>query len=157
MENKRGSWGSNLGFLLAAIGSAVGLGNIWGFPYKMGKSGGFTFLLVYLFLAIFVGLIIMASELALGRKTGKAPIAAYKAVSSKYSWLGWFAVLSPFLIMTFYSVLGGYCIYYIVINLIGLFKGMPDSGSFGAMLTSIPASVGVLLAFMHFSISFGYW
>ncbi len=148
MENNRGSWGSNIGFLLAAIGSAVGLGNIWGFPYKMGKSGGFTFLLVYLFLAIFVGLIIMASELALGRKTRKAPIAAYKAVSSKYSWLGWFAVLSPFLIMTFYSVLGGYCIYYIVINLMGLFKGMPDSGSFGAMLTSIPASIGVLVAFM---------
>ena len=148
MENNRGSWGSNLGFLLAAIGSAVGLGNIWGFPYKMGKSGGFTFLLVYIFLAIFVGLIIMASELALGRMTRKAPIAAYKAVSSKYSWLGWLAVLSPFLIMTFYSVLGGYCIYYIIINLTGLFKGMPDASSFGTMLTSIPASLGVLLAFM---------
>ncbi len=148
MENKRGSWGSNIGFLLAAIGSAVGLGNIWGFPFKMGKSGGFVFLLVYLFLAIFVGLIIMSSELALGRKTRSAPIAAYKTVSSKYSWLGWFAVLSPFLIMTFYSVLGGYCIYYIIINLIGLFGKMPDSSSFGAMITSIPASIGVLLAFM---------
>ncbi len=147
-QNNRGSWNSNLGFLLAAIGSAVGLGNIWGFPYKMGKSGGFTFLLVYLFLAIFVGLIVMASELALGRKTRKAPIAAYKAVSSKYRWLGWFAVLSPFLIMTFYSVLGGYCIYYIIINLIGIFGGMPDSSSFGAMITSIPASIGVLLLFM---------
>ena len=148
MENKRGSWGSNIGFLLAAIGSAVGLGNIWGFPYKMGKSGGFTFLLVYLFLAIFVGLIIMCAELALGRKTRKAPIAAYKAVSKKFAWLGWLAVLSPFLIMTFYSVLGGYCIYYVIINLIGLFGGMPDGSSFGAMLTSIPASIGVLLAFM---------
>jgi NSS family neurotransmitter:Na+ symporter len=114
----------------------------------MGKSWGFTFLLVYLFLAIFVGLIVMASELALGRKTRKAPIAAYKAVSSKYRWLGWFAVLSPFLIMTFYSVLGGYCIYYIIINLIGIFGGMPDSSSFGAMITSIPASIGVLLLFM---------
>ena len=102
MENQRGSWASNFGFLLAAIGSAVGLGNIWGFPYKMGKSGGFTFLLVYLFLAIFVGLIIMCAELALGRKTRSAPIAAYKAVSKKYKWLGWLAVLSPFLIMTFY-------------------------------------------------------
>ena len=148
MENQRGSWGSNIGFLLAAVGSAVGLGNIWGFPYKMGKSGGFTFLLVYLFLAIFVGLIIMCAELALGRKTRKAPIAAYQAVSKKFKWLGWLAVLSPFLIMTFYSVLGGYCIYYIIINLIGIFGGMPDSSSFGAMLTSIPASIGILLAFM---------
>ena len=148
MENQRGSWGSNIGFLLAAVGSAVGLGNIWGFPFKMGKSGGFTFLLVYLFLAIFVGLIIMCAELALGRKTRKAPIAAYQAVSKKFKWLGWLAVLSPFLIMTFYSVLGGYCIYYIIINLLGLFKGMPDSSSFGAMITSIPASIGVLVAFM---------
>ena len=68
MENKRESWGSNLGFILAAVGSAVGLGNIWGFPYKMGKSGGFTFLLVYLALAVIVGLTVMASELALGRR-----------------------------------------------------------------------------------------
>ena len=66
MEKERGTWGSRVGFLMAAIGSAVGLGNIWGFPYKMGKSGGFTFLLVYLALAVFVGLIIMIAELALG-------------------------------------------------------------------------------------------
>ena len=149
MENQRGSWGSNIGFLLAAVGSAVGLGNIWGFPFKMGKSGGFTFLLVYLFLAIFVGLIIMCAELALGRKTRKAPIAAYQAVSKKFKWLGWLAVLSPFLIMTFYSVLGGYCIYYIIINLIGIFGGMPEGmSSFVNMITSIPISIGILLAFM---------
>ena len=71
MENKRGSWASNLGFLMAAIGSAVGLGNIWGFPNKMGAGGGFTFLVVYLFLAVFVGMPIMVSELAMGRKTGR--------------------------------------------------------------------------------------
>ena len=63
MESKRSTFGSNFGFLMAAIGSAVGLGNIWGFPYKMGQSGGFTFLLVYLLLAVFVGLTIMVSEL----------------------------------------------------------------------------------------------
>ena len=84
-------------------------------------------------LSVFVGLIIMCAELALGRKTRKAPIEAYQAVSKKFKWLGWLAVLSPFLIMTFYSVLGGYCIYYIIINLIGLFGGMPDSSSFGAI------------------------
>ena len=63
-ENKRGSFGSTIGFLLSAIGSAVGLGNIWGFPYKMGRCGGFTFLIVYLALAAFVGFAIMLSELA---------------------------------------------------------------------------------------------
>ena len=108
MENKRSSWGSNLGFLMAAVGSAVGLGNIWGFPYKMGRSGGFTFLLIYLLLAVFVGLVIMASELALGRKTGLGVVGAYQAVSKKFGWVGWLGVLSPFLIMSFYAVLGGY-------------------------------------------------
>ena len=88
MENNRGSWASNLGFLLAAIGSAVGLGNIWGFPNKMGASGGFTFLIVYLALAIFVGMPIMVSELALGRKTGRGVVGAYKQASKKFKWLG---------------------------------------------------------------------
>ena len=148
MENKRGTWGSKFGFLMAAIGSAVGLGNIWGFPYKMGKCGGFTFLLVYLFLAVFVGMVIMCGELSLGRLTKKAPIEAYQKVSKKYNWLGWLAVLSPFLIMTFYSVLGGYCIYYVVINFLGLFGNVRDSASFSALLTSPFISLLVLALFM---------
>ena len=147
-NNNRGSWGSNIGFLLAAIGSAVGLGNIWGFPYKMGKCGGFTFLLVYLLLAAFVGFAIMCSELALGRKTESAPIAAYKKIKTRFAGVGWLALIAPALIMTFYSVLGGYCIYYIVINLVGLFGTMPDSSSFGTLLTTPWISLVVLLAFM---------
>ena len=123
MENNRSSWGSNLGFLLAAIGSAVGLGNIWGFPYKMGKSGGFTFLIVYLLLAIFVGMIIMVSELAIGRKTKLSPIDAYKQVSKKFAWIGWLATIAPFLIMSFYTVLGGYCLQYIALNMTTLSFG----------------------------------
>ncbi len=126
MENKRSSFGSNFGFLMAAIGSAVGLGNIWGFPYKMGKSGGFRFLVVYLLLAVFVGLVIMASELALGRKTKMSPIDAYKAVSKKYSWIGWLAIFAPFLIMSFYSVLGGYVLQYMSLNLAELSFGISD-------------------------------
>lgn len=139
MENERGSWGSNIGFLLAAIGSAVGLGNIWGFPYKMGKSGGFTFLIVYLLLAVFVGFTIMMSELALGRKTGTGPIGAYHAVSSRFKWIGWLAVFSPFVIMSFYSVLGGYCIEYMALNLSDLAfqsEAIPGGDLFGSMLTN---------------------
>lgn len=147
-ENKRGSFGSNIGFLMSAIGSAVGLGNIWGFPYKMGKSGGFTFLIVYLILAIFVGFAIMLSELAMGRKTGLGPVNAYKTLSKKFKWVGWLAILAPFLIMTFYSVLGGYCIYYIVINIVGLFKGVPGAESFDALLTNPGMSILVTLGFM---------
>ncbi len=147
--NDRGSFGSNLGFLLSAVGSAVGLGNIWGFPFKMGKSGGFTFLLIYILLAVFVGFIIMLGELALGRKTGFGPVNAYKAVSKRFKWVGWLAVIVPFLVMTFYSVLGGYCIYYIIINAIGLFGKMPGGmDSFVHMITTPWISIGVMLIFM---------
>lgn len=141
MENERGSWGSNLGFLMAAIGSAVGLGNIWGFPYKMGKSGGFAFLVIYVLLAIFVGFSIMMAELAMGRKTGKGTIGAYHALSARFKWVGWLAVFSPFVILSFYTVLGGYCIEYMSLNLSNLaFAGaeVTKSGAdlFGTMLTN---------------------
>ena len=146
--NQRGSFGSNIGFLLSAIGSAVGLGNIWGFPYKMGKCGGFTFLLIYLALAVFVGFAIMLGELAMGRKTGFGPVNAYKALSKKFKWVGWLAIIAPFLIMTFYSVLGGYCIWYIILNVKGLFAGMPGSESFGAMITNPMLQILMTLLFM---------
>ena len=118
MSNQnRGTWGSNIGFLMAAIGSAVGLGNIWGFPYKMGANGGFAFLLVYLVICIFVGFIIMMSELALGRKTGQGAVGAYFNISKKFKWVGWLAFVAPALIMTFYSVLGAYCLEYMCLNM----------------------------------------
>ena len=74
MEPKRAQWGSKIGFILAAAGSAVGLGNIWGFPYKMGKSGGAVFLLFYLVLVVLVGVTVMLGELALGRRSGKSGV-----------------------------------------------------------------------------------
>lgn len=151
MENERGSWGSNFGFLMAAIGSAVGLGNIWGFPYKMGKSGGFTFLIVYLLLAVFVGFTIMMAEFALGRKTGTGPIGAYHAVSSRFKWIGWLAVFSPFIIMSFYSVLGGYCIEYMSLNLSNLaFRNPAIAGGdlFGSMLTNPWGAVAYTVLFL---------
>ncbi len=147
-NNHRGSWGSSIGFLLAAIGSAVGLGNIWGFPYKMGKSGGFTFLLLYFVLAVLIGFALMCSELALGRKFISGPVAAYKKLTRRFSFIGWLAWLSPAIILTFYSVLGGYCIYYTAINFMGIFGSMPDSSSFAYMLQSPAIGIGVLLVFM---------
>lgn len=144
MEHNRGSWGSNLGFLMAAIGSAVGLGNIWGFPYKMGRSGGFAFLIAYFLLAIFVGFVIMTSELAMGRKTKLGAIGAYHAMTKKFKWIGWLAVLSPFIIMSFYSVLGGYCMQYLSLNLAELSFGLQNlfgisldgASTFSSMLTN---------------------
>lgn len=89
MEERKG-FGTTFGFLMAAVGSAVGLGNIWGFPNKMGANGGFTFLVIYLILAALCGFIVMVGELALGRKTGRgvtAPIRSSPSASS--GWAGW--------------------------------------------------------------------
>ena len=142
MENKRATWGSTFGFLMAAVGSAVGLGNIWGFPYKMGQNGGFAFLLIYLILAIFVGFVAMVAELALGRKTGKGVVASYQTLSKRFGWVGWLGALSPFLIMSFYSVLGGHCLKYMVVNLGDLFgagfgsNGLNGTDVFVNMITN---------------------
>ena len=138
MENNRGQWGSNFGFLMAAVGSAVGLGNIWGFPYKMGMSGGFAFLLVYLVLVALVGVVVMLGELTLGRLTGKGTMGAYLAFSKKYAWVGFMGVFSGFLILSFYSVLGGMVMRYMVgymLQLLGL-DGFAAQGTgfFGFML-----------------------
>ena len=115
MEERKG-FGSNFGFLMAAVGSAVGLGNIWGFPNKMGASGGALFLILYLVLAVLCGFIVMVGELALGRKTGQGAVGAYKVLSKKFSWMGWLGILSAFFILFFYCALGGYCIKYVVLN-----------------------------------------
>ena len=125
---------------MAAVGSAVGLGNIWGFPNKMGANGGFTFLVIYLILAACCGIIVMVGELALGRKTGRGAVGAYQVLSKKFKWLGWLGILSAFLILFFYCALGGYCIKYVVLNVGDLFgasfgsNGLDGAGVFGAFM-----------------------
>ena len=136
-QHSKGQWGSSFGFLMAAIGSAVGLGNLWGFPYKMGINGGFAFLLLYIILVIFVGFVICAGELALGRHSGKGVVGAYESIDKKYGFIGWFGWISPLLILGFYSMLGGYCIKYALANLGDLFGagwgvGDADSGAYFA-------------------------
>lgn len=116
---------------MAAVGSAVGLGNIWGFPYKLGKGGGFPFLLIYLILVVFVGFIVMLGELAIGRKTGKSSVFAYKALSKKYTWIGYLGVASGFIILAFYSVLGGYVMKYAWAFLVELFSGTAFANASG--------------------------
>ena len=141
MEERKG-FGSNFGFLMAAIGSAVGLGNIWGFPNKMGANGGFTFLILYLVLAVFCGVIVMIGELALGRKTGHGAIGAYRILSKKFKWLGWMGVLSAFLILGFYCALGGYCLKYVTLNVGNLFHAgfgtgtLDGAGVFDALMAN---------------------
>ena len=145
MEQERGSWGTNFGFLMAAVGSAVGLGNIWGFPYKMGNNGGFAFLVVYLLLVVFVGAVVMLGELAIGRKTGLGAVGAYAAFSKKHKWVGGIGVAAAFFLLTFYNVLGGLVMRYMMgflLQLIGVdgFNGQEKEfwgyilGDYGSMV-----------------------
>ena len=141
MEERKG-FGSNFGFLMAAVGSAVGLGNIWGFPNKMGDSGGFTFLIIYLILAVLCGFIVMVGELAIGRKTGKGAVEAYHVLSKKFKWMGWMGILSAFFILFFYCALGGYCIKYVVLNVGDLFGAGFGSNALAAVADANGTSVG---------------
>ena len=141
MEERKG-FGTNFGFLMAAVGSAVGLGNIWGFPNKMGASGGFTFLIIYLVLAVLCGFIVMVGELAIGRKTGKGAVEAYHVLSKKFKWMGWMGILSAFFILFFYCALGGYCIKYVVLNVGDLFGAGFGSNAMAAVADANGTSVG---------------
>ena len=110
---KRGSFSGSIGFVLAAAGSAVGLGNIWRFPYLAAKDGGGLFLLCYLVLALTFGFALLTTEIAIGRKTGKSPLVAYKLLHGKFGWVGVLACLIPALILPYYCVIGGWVLKYL--------------------------------------------
>ena len=121
MEKKesRGSFTGSLGFVLAAAGSAVGLGNIWRFPYLAAKDGGGIFLVTYLVLALTFGFTLLVTEIAIGRMTGKSPLSAYAQMHPKMGWIGPVACLIPQLIMPYYCVIGGWVLKYLAACLTG--------------------------------------
>ena len=110
---KRSSFTGKIGFVLAAAGSAVGLGNIWRFPYLAAKYGGGIFLLVYVALAVTFGFVLMMAEIAIGRKTGKSAIGAFAALDKRFTFVGWLTALVPAIILPYYSVIGGWVMKYI--------------------------------------------
>ncbi len=118
-QEKRGSFTGSLGFILAAAGSAVGLGNIWRFPYLAAKDGGGIFLLCYLILALTFGFTLLITEIAIGRKTGQSPLTAYGVIHPKLGWVGFLACLIPVLILPYYSVIGGWVLKYLSAYLTG--------------------------------------
>ena len=115
MESKqnRGSFSGRLGFVLAAAGSAVGLGNIWRFPYLAAKDGGGVFLLTYLILALTFGFTLLTTEIAIGRKTGQSPLTAYRIIHPRMGWVGILACLIPALILPYYCAIGGWVLKYL--------------------------------------------
>ena len=137
-----GAWIGKWTFILAATGSAVGLGNIWGFPYKAGTNGGGAFVLIYLACIVVIGVPIMISEIIIGRRSGNSPINAMRKVakdsnkSSLWQFIGWSGIAAGILILSFYSVIAGICLNYIFIS--GMSPAsIPDASiQFGNVISS---------------------
>ncbi|MGO5052083.1 sodium-dependent transporter [Lachnospiraceae bacterium LCP25S3_G4] len=138
---ERSNFSSKIGFVLAAAGSAVGLGNIWRFPYLAAQYGGGTFLLIYLILAITFGFTLMVGEIALGRKTGLSAIGAFKALDKRFGFLGIMAALVPILIFPYYSVIGGWVMKYITVFLSGGKSAAAADGFFTSFISQPLAPV----------------
>ena len=137
MSNEnRGSFTGKIGFVLAAAGSAVGLGNIWRFPYLAAKYGGGIFLLVYIALAVTFGFALMIGETALGRKTGLSAIGAFKFLNKKYSFIGYLAALVPIIILPYYSVIGGWVLKYLSVYTMDFSSAAANDSFFGGFISA---------------------
>ena len=133
---QRSNFSSKIGFVLAAAGSAVGLGNIWRFPYLAARYGGGTFLLVYLILAVTFGFSLMIAETAIGRKTGLSAIEAYKKLDKRFAFVGWLTALVPTFILPYYSVIGGWVIKYFATFASGNVEASADTNYFLSFIAS---------------------
>ena len=139
MENKKSNFTGSLGFILAAAGSAVGVGNIWRFPYLAAQNGGGLFILVYLVLVFTFGFTLLTSDIALGRKTGKNPLYAYG--ENGWQIIGKITFLVPVIIITYYLVIGGWVTKYMVGYFAGQSAEMAKDGFFGSFITSPVAPI----------------
>lgn len=133
-EAKRSSFSGKIGFVLAASGSAVGLGNLWRFPYLAAKYGGGIFLLIYLLLAVTFGFTLMITEIAIGRKTRRSPMEAYGKLNKKWKWLGYISTAVPVIILPYYCVIGGWVIKYAAIMITGGVQQAAGDGYFASFI-----------------------
>lgn len=148
MQEKRSSFTGKIGFVLAAAGSAVGLGNIWRFPYLAAKYGGGIFLLVYLILALTFGFSLMCAEIALGRKTSQSAIGAFSSLRARYKFIGVLASLVPVLILPYYSVIGGWVTKYLWVFVSGQGASAAAEGYFETFIASPLEPIGWFFLFL---------
>lgn len=147
-EKNRNSFSGSIGFVLTAAGSAVGLGNIWRFPYLAAKDGGGLFLVIYLILAITFGFTLLTTEIAIGRKTKQSPLTAYAKLSSNWGFLGVIACLVPVIIMPYYCVIGGWVVKYFLAYLTGNGTAAAEDGYFTGFITGEWQPIVLLLIFL---------
>ena len=135
MKEERSSFSGGLGFVLAAAGSAVGLGNLWRFPYLAAQYGGGIFILVYLILALTFGFSLLVMEIGMGRKTKASAIRAFEKINKKFTWVGYLATLVPVIILPYYCVIGGWVLKYMMEYLTGGGADVADSSFFGTYVS----------------------
>ena len=146
MEKKKSNFSGGLGFVMAAAGSAVGVGNLWRFPYLVAKDGGGLFLIIYLALVVTFGFTLLASDIAIGRKTKQSSIKAYGTMKKGWGFLGILTFLVPVIIMTYYAVIGGWITRYAVVYFTGESKAAAQDDFFTGFITSpvMPVVFGLL-------------
>lgn len=147
-HTKKAGFSSRLGFILAAAGSAVGLGNIWRFPYLAAKYGGGIFLLVYVIFAVTFGFTLMITEIAIGRKTGKSCIEAFGILHKKYDFIGYIAALVPIIIFPYYCVIGGWVTKFVTVYTTGSGKAAADDSYFPAFISQTGQPIIFLAIFI---------
>lgn len=147
-EEKRKSFSGSIGFVLAAAGSAVGLGNIWRFPYLAAKDGGGLFLVMYLVLALTFGFTLLITEIAIGRKTKQSPLTAYRQLSKRWSFLGVFACLVPVIILPYYCVIGGWVLKYFCAFLTGEGAEAAEDGYFNEFISGDMEPIVMMAIFL---------
>lgn len=136
INSGREQWGSRIGFIMAAAGSAVGLGNVWRFPYLVGMNGGAAFVVVYLLIAITVGITVMLAEFCLGRASQKNSVGAFKVLANNQAWqvVGWLGLLAGgFIILSYYGIIAGWTIKYMIHSFTGLMPIAAEGGSGGVL------------------------
>ena len=148
MKEKGSSFSGSIGFVLAAAGSAVGVGNIWRFPYLCAKDGGGLFLLIYLVLILTFGFVLLTTDVAIGRKTKKNALRAFEELNPKWRFLGHLTFLVPALIMTYYSVIGGWIVKYFFIYIVSDGTAAAADGYFLSFITSDLAPIVFMLLFL---------
>ena len=147
-QSKRSSFSGSLGFILAAAGSAVGLGNIWRFPYLAAKDNGGLFILIYIILALTFGFTLLTTEIAIGRKTKQSPLTAYKLINKKFGFIGSIATIVPVLILPYYCTIGGWVIKYFITFLTGDGVNAAADGYFTGFITDTISPLALMVVFL---------
>ena len=149
MEQKKHiGFSGSLGFVLSAAGSAVGVGNLWRFPYLAAQDGGGLFLVVYLLLVLTFGFTLLTTDIALGRRTKQNALQAFGSIRPKWAFLGKLTFLVPALIMTYYSVIGGWVLRYMLVYVTGQGSLAAQDGFFTSFITSTAGPIACMLAFL---------